>query len=95
MAGADAEAPPLLAKRFSAAEMSRRGLAWSGLGFSVPTGGALAKLHGRQTATKQILHECAGLVRAGEVCYIMGASGSGKSSTLDSFNDKLPSWRGG
>lgn len=78
---------------------SARGLAWSDIGFSVRTSSALSRalpscLGGALAAdgdppskhsTKSILSGVSGIVRQGELLYILGPSGSGKSSTLDAL----------
>lgn len=62
-----------------------RGLAWKNLGFEVPSNSFPTRFIRGGGPKKTILSQCTGVVREGELLYIMGASGGGKSSTLDSL----------
>lgn len=79
--GYDVESPAFLSGTHSA----DRGLAWRNVGFAVPSNNLPQSIFKGPGTPKDILVDCSGLVRAGEVLFIMGASGSGKSSVLDSL----------
>lgn len=68
--------------------------AWRDMRVTVPvkTGG-VAGFGARKTGqTKNIVDNVAGIVKPGEVLFIMGPSGSGKSSLLDALADRSE-WR--
>lgn len=51
--------------------------------------GGVAGIGARKTGrTKNIVDDVAGIVKPGEVLFIMGPSGAGKSSLLDALADR-------
>lgn len=76
-------------------KFSPDGLAWLDLGFSVETSTLWKRLRSVGSPRKTILFGSTGLVRSGELCYIMGPNGSGKSSTLDALASRVNATVGG
>lgn len=77
--------------------LNSQGLAWSKICFDVSVASLLSRFKGTDalTTTKTILYDVSGLVLPGEILFILGPSGSGKSSTLDSLAMRVKAQVGG
>ncbi|KAJ3265513.1 ATP-binding cassette sub- G member 2 [Chytriomyces hyalinus] len=61
---------------------------WSGINYSVPFG------KGKEKITKQLLVNATGYVRQGQVVAIMGGSGAGKSTMLNTLAGRIADQKG-
>ena len=64
---------------------------FSNLSFTVkvPTTRDERKLRPEKTKDLEILKKCTGYALPGQTCYIMGASGAGKTSLLNAISDRI------